>query len=212
MLGDLGFAPHIIRVVLGHAHIAEGATAVYALSRYRQEHAEALQTLANEMDRLVAGETNVIVLKGQRDPNRTHPRIDETVKLPRQVQLAVERIDDLYAGRPARPVEVNAASVNSGCSYTDAKAQSPRKSSGWITRRLNALLQVFRELPSELQQHPTGQRTIERLRDVLIERLGLRDDDNVLSEDTIRKDIAQVRPLIRLVQRGQNATTWPAPK
>jgi integrase len=26
MLGDLGFVPHVISVVLGHAHVAEGAT------------------------------------------------------------------------------------------------------------------------------------------------------------------------------------------
>ena len=54
LLGDLGFAPHVVSVVLGHAHIAEGATAVYARSRYQREHREALQALADEIDRLVA--------------------------------------------------------------------------------------------------------------------------------------------------------------
>ena len=54
MLGDLGIAPHVVSVVLGHMHIAEGATAVYARSRYQREHAEALQTLADEIDRLLA--------------------------------------------------------------------------------------------------------------------------------------------------------------
>ena len=53
LLGDLGFAPHVVSVVLGHAHIAEGATAVYARSRYQREHREALQALADEIDRLV---------------------------------------------------------------------------------------------------------------------------------------------------------------
>ena len=43
MLGDLGVAPHVVSVVLGHMHIAEGATAVYARSRYQREHADALQ-------------------------------------------------------------------------------------------------------------------------------------------------------------------------
>jgi integrase len=62
LLGDLGVLPHVISVVLGHAHIAEGATAVYARSRYQREHQEALQTLADEVDRLVACEANVIRL------------------------------------------------------------------------------------------------------------------------------------------------------
>jgi integrase len=53
LLGDLGFAPHVVRVVLGHAHIADGATAVYARSRYQREHREALQALADAIDRLV---------------------------------------------------------------------------------------------------------------------------------------------------------------
>jgi hypothetical protein len=43
----------LVSVVLEHAHIAEGATAVYARSRYQPEHAEALQALANEIDRIV---------------------------------------------------------------------------------------------------------------------------------------------------------------
>jgi integrase len=62
LLGDLGFAPHVVSVVLGHAHIADGATAVYARSRYQREHREALQALANEIDRLVTGGDNVIRL------------------------------------------------------------------------------------------------------------------------------------------------------
>jgi hypothetical protein len=53
MLGDLGVAPHVVSVVLGHTHIAEGATAVYARSRYQPEHAEALQALADHIDRTV---------------------------------------------------------------------------------------------------------------------------------------------------------------
>jgi hypothetical protein len=57
LLGDLGLAPHVVSVVLGHAHIAEGATAVYARSRYHREHREALQALANEIDRIVIGDS-----------------------------------------------------------------------------------------------------------------------------------------------------------
>ena len=66
MLGDLGFPPHVISAVLGHAHIAEGATAIYARSRYLPEHHEALQALADEIDRIVIGADNVIRLAGRR--------------------------------------------------------------------------------------------------------------------------------------------------
>ena len=62
MLGDLGFPPHVIGAVLGHANIAEGATAIYARSRYLPEHREALQALANEIDRIVADSDNVLQL------------------------------------------------------------------------------------------------------------------------------------------------------
>ena len=61
MLGDLGFAPHVISVVLGHAHVAHGATAVYARSRYQREHQEALQALADHIDRIVT-ENNIVRL------------------------------------------------------------------------------------------------------------------------------------------------------
>jgi integrase len=54
LIGDLGFAPHVVSVVLGHTHVAEGATAIYARSRYQREHREALQAVANEIDRLGA--------------------------------------------------------------------------------------------------------------------------------------------------------------
>lgn len=49
-IGDLGFPPHVISVVLGHANVAEGATAIYARSRYEREHREALQALADEIE------------------------------------------------------------------------------------------------------------------------------------------------------------------
>ena len=62
LLGDLGFAPHVVSVVLGHAHIAQGATAVYARSRYQREHREALQALADEIDRIVSDVDNVVRL------------------------------------------------------------------------------------------------------------------------------------------------------
>jgi integrase len=63
MLGDLGIEPHVVGAVLGHAHIADGATAVYARSRYLREHRQALQRLADEFDRLVLGERKIIPFK-----------------------------------------------------------------------------------------------------------------------------------------------------
>ena len=54
ILGDLGFPPHVISVVLGHAHIASDATAIYARSRYQREHADALDALGAEIARIVA--------------------------------------------------------------------------------------------------------------------------------------------------------------
>lgn len=61
ILGDLGVAPHILRVVLGHADVAAGATAVYARSRYTREHGEALQVLADYIEQLFTPD-NVIRL------------------------------------------------------------------------------------------------------------------------------------------------------
>jgi integrase len=66
LIGDLGFAPHVVSVVLGHAHIADGATAIYARSRYQQEHREALQALADEIDRIVTGGDNIVRFVAQR--------------------------------------------------------------------------------------------------------------------------------------------------
>lgn len=54
LLGDIGFAPHVLSVVLGHANLADGATAVYARSRYQHEHRQALQALSDEID-LISG-------------------------------------------------------------------------------------------------------------------------------------------------------------
>ena len=95
LLGDLGFAPHVVSVVLGHAHIAEGATAVYARSRYQREHREALQALADEIDRVVTDRGNVVRLAAvpsmsgslkdlfhrfKTPPTRTHDEVQRRAK------------------------------------------------------------------------------------------------------------------------------------
>ena len=52
-------------VELVTAHIAEGSTAVYARSRYQREHHEALQALADEIDRLATVDEKVVRLAGR---------------------------------------------------------------------------------------------------------------------------------------------------
>jgi hypothetical protein len=81
-------------------------------------------------------------------------------------------------------------------------ARQPREKSDNVTRRLQALIQAYRELSPNLQKRPTGVRTINSLRNSIIQKLGLQDDDDVISEDTIRQDIRQVRLLLRLVEKG----------
>jgi hypothetical protein len=108
---------------------------------------------------------------------------------------------------PSKPESTNALKVfREGERIIKARrrgAQQPRTASDEVIQRLQALIPVFRELPSGLQQHHTGQKTLERLRSDLIQKLGLPDNDDDLSEDTIRKDIEHLRPLIRLVQEGK---------
>jgi hypothetical protein len=44
--------------------------------------------------------------------------------------------------------------------------------------------------------------TLCALRERVLSILGLQDKDDVISEEIIKKDIAQVRPLLRLIERG----------
>ena len=43
------------------------------------------------------------------DPSRSHPPIDKSVKLPRQVRFAAARAEDLIAGKQPRPDEITVA-------------------------------------------------------------------------------------------------------
>jgi hypothetical protein len=81
-------------------------------------------------------------------------------------------------------------------------AREPRKISDKVTRRLEALLQAYRELSPKQQKNLTGTMTLRTLRRSIIKKLGLRDDGEVIPEDTIKHDIRQVRPLLRLIEQG----------
>lgn len=69
LMGDLGIAPHVIEVCLGHAlrsssngsSLSKVAT-VYNRSRYHQEHAAALDQLAGELDRIEHGGAKIVRL------------------------------------------------------------------------------------------------------------------------------------------------------
>ena len=52
MAGELGTAPHIVSAMLGHTNIGGQLVAGYNQSRYRCEHAEVLQALADHLDQV----------------------------------------------------------------------------------------------------------------------------------------------------------------
>jgi hypothetical protein len=123
----------------------------------------------------------------------------------RQIDAALERWDrgKLSSSDPEFGIILELA--REGARHIKARrrgAQKDRKQSEAVTRRLEALIQAYRELSPKLQAQPTGQTTIERLRAAVIRKLDLPDNDDVLSEDTVRRDIRLVRPIIRLVERG----------
>jgi hypothetical protein len=55
------------------------------------------------------------------DPNSPVDIADKRVKLPRQVHLALERVEDLFAGKQPRPVEGTSAKRERSIPYTDAQ-------------------------------------------------------------------------------------------
>ena len=54
ILGGLGVLPHVIEACLGHATLHSSLAGIYNQSRYTNEHAEALQGLADYYDKLLA--------------------------------------------------------------------------------------------------------------------------------------------------------------
>lgn len=52
LAGDLGVAPHVVSVILGHSNLGGQLVAGYNKSRYQSEHAKALQDVADLIDEL----------------------------------------------------------------------------------------------------------------------------------------------------------------
>ena len=63
LAADLGAEPHIISVLFGHKNVGGQLTATYSKSRYRREHAEALQRLADHVEAIEGGTSNVTPLQ-----------------------------------------------------------------------------------------------------------------------------------------------------
>ena len=78
-------------------------------------------------------------------------------------------------------------------------AQKQRKQSEAVRQRIRATLRAFSELSSKLQKHPLGRRTVERLLEAVKEK------NHRTDEATLAKDLAKVRPLIRLIQSGKTS-------
>jgi integrase len=68
MLGEMGILPDIIEAALNHVSIRSSLAATYNRSRYRPQVAEALQLLADALDRIADGGDNVVELSGIRRP------------------------------------------------------------------------------------------------------------------------------------------------
>lgn len=59
MAGELGTPPHIVQVMLGHRNIGGQLHAGYNQSRYSNEHATALQQLADHIDNIIVSSKHV---------------------------------------------------------------------------------------------------------------------------------------------------------
>jgi integrase len=65
LAADVGAEPHVISVLLGHKNVGGQLTATYSKSRYRREHAEALQRLADQIDAIERDESNILSLRSR---------------------------------------------------------------------------------------------------------------------------------------------------
>jgi integrase len=63
LAAELGAAPHIVSILLGHKNPENNQLlGIYNKSRYRQQHAAALQMVADRLEAIEAGHDNVIAL------------------------------------------------------------------------------------------------------------------------------------------------------
>jgi hypothetical protein len=90
-------------------------------------------------------------------------------------------------------------------------AQQPRENSNIVTRRMEALVQGYRELSPKMQAHPNGAETIRKLRKSVIKKLDLSDQDDLISEEMIKHDMRQLGPIFRLVREGKMPQPGPKP-
>src|SRR5262245_45154746 len=66
LAAELGAAPHIVSILLGHKNPGNNQLlGIYNKSRYRPEHAQALQLVADHLELIETGRDNVIALVGQ---------------------------------------------------------------------------------------------------------------------------------------------------
>jgi integrase len=63
MMGEMGVEPHVIEAALGHVSLHSQLASTYNIARYLPQVAGALQRLANALDRIVAGEAQVVALQ-----------------------------------------------------------------------------------------------------------------------------------------------------
>ncbi|UZF93734.1 tyrosine-type recombinase/integrase [Bosea sp. NBC_00550] len=61
LAGELGEPPHVVEVILGHSAVGGSLVAGYNKARYKAEHAQALQRLADRLDMLATGKLDNIL-------------------------------------------------------------------------------------------------------------------------------------------------------
>jgi hypothetical protein len=130
------------------------------------------------------------------------------------IDQALQRLRNglLQTGDPEFKVICDLA--EEGARHIEARrrgAGRPREKSDGVKRRIEAVLQAYRELSAKRQRHPTGTHTLQALRKSVIRQLGLDDDDNVISEDTIKHDLQELGQYPRLVREGIIPPLGPGP-
>src|SRR4051812_28039544 len=93
-----------------------------------------------------------------------------------EIDKGLQRLKALQTNDPE--LEVIRSLAEEGARHIKARrrgAQQPRENSYEVTRRMEAVLQSFREKSSKLQKYPTGEKTIAAVRQSVIQKLGVED-------------------------------------